>query len=141
AAVDDVLANSAVEQEHVLAHQSDGASQILELQLLNRPAVERDAPLFDLVESEQKLHQSALTRSGGADDSHGPSGGDVHRNVPQNRSTGGVGESNVADLNLPTDTGYGERAGARVDLEGCIEQIHDPVRRGHCALILIERLA
>src|SRR5690606_10420735 len=69
AAVDDVLANRAVEQEHVLAYQSDGASQILELQLLNRPAVERDAPLFDLVESEQELHQSALTRSGGADDS------------------------------------------------------------------------
>ena len=62
AAVLDVFLYGAVEEEDVLAHEPHDPSQILQADLLDRHSVQRDPPVLDGIEAEEKLHESALPR-------------------------------------------------------------------------------
>ena len=143
AAVGEVLAHGAVEQEHVLGHQPGGAPQRGEGEVRDGLAVQRDAAGRRFVQPQQQLDHGGLARSGGPDDGVGLTGGHVDGDVSQHVGVvggGPVGERHVVEADRAPDR-LGQVVGAGQDAGLGAQQPEDPTARRHGPLVLVEGLA
>ena len=95
AAVGDVLADGAGEEEDVLLDDADLAAEGGEGHVADIDAVDRDAAAVELVEARQEGGDRRLAGAGGADEGDGLAGADVEVDVRQDRLVGAVAEGDV----------------------------------------------
>ena len=79
----DVVGDGAGEQVHVLQHQAEQAAHVVEIELADVDAVDRDPPALHVVEAQQQVDQRRLPRAGGADDADALAGADVEADALQ----------------------------------------------------------
>ena len=136
----DVAADIAAEQEHVLQHLAEVAAQAADLDLLDVDAVDEDLSLLDIVIAADQGQDGGLARARGAHEGHGLLGQDMEGHALQDPLARLVGEPHVAELDLALDVRklHGVR---RVHHLG--HQVHDGkdlFRRGEGALEHVELL-
>ncbi|CAA9321894.1 MAG: hypothetical protein AVDCRST_MAG40-1504, partial [uncultured Gemmatimonadaceae bacterium] len=109
AAVADVVADGAREQEGLLVDDADLRPQAVEGQVAHVAAVEQHAAAGGVVEARQEAEQRALARPRRPDHRHAGAGGRVEGDVAQRAAPAHVAEGDVLD---------GDRAGRAVDRHG-----------------------
>ena len=93
---DDVLADAAIEQDHILRQHADAPAQLRGRQLAQVHVPEFDAALLRLVKTGQQLGQGAFARSHGPDDADPVAGIDAQAYILKGQTHGiGIGERNV----------------------------------------------
>ncbi len=81
AAEQDVFADGAMEEEHVLQHDGHLGAQALGLQVAHVMAVDGDAALGDVIEARDQAGQGGFAHARGADQGHHRVGGDIQVDV------------------------------------------------------------
>ncbi|MNC58785.1 hypothetical protein D3C75_1085400 [compost metagenome] len=70
-AITDVGLDRAAKQRGVLCHQGELLAQLFGVEFGDSPAIEQDAPLLGVVETQQQIEQGRLARPRGAHQRHG----------------------------------------------------------------------
>ena len=138
----DVVGDRAREQVHVLQHQAEQPAHVGEIELADVDAVDRDPAARHVVEPQQQVDQRRLARAGGADDADALAGADLEADVLEHQVVVVVGEPDVVEARCGPAPGAGRRAGARrrLDRHRLVEQLEDPLGRGHRRLQDVELL-
>ena len=97
---DDVAADGAGEEEHVLQHLAKMAAQRGNLDLADVDAVNQNLTLLELIIAADERQNCAFAAAGGADKGHGLPRVDVEGHALQHPLAGDVTEPDVAELNL-----------------------------------------
>src|SRR6516164_2688266 len=77
----DVVRDRSAEEVHILQHQAEQTAQLAQIQLPDVDAVNRDAPSLDVVEPQQQVDESGLSRAGRPDDPDALAGTDLETDV------------------------------------------------------------
>ncbi|SCJ89335.1 Uncharacterised protein [uncultured Oscillibacter sp.] len=137
-AVGDVFRDGAAAQPAVLQDDGQATPEAVPGVLLEGQSVNGDRAALGCIESQQEGDQGGLAGPGGPHHGHHAAGGDVRAEVPQHR-VGGV----IAEVHMAEGDGAGELAwlpGARQVAILCrlVQQIQNPLRRGHGGLQVAE---
>ena len=85
----------------VLQHQAEESAQVVEVQLANIDAVDRDAAALDVVEPQQQVDQRRLAGAGRADDPDPLARPDLEADVAQHVVFALVGKPDVVEDDVP----------------------------------------
>ncbi len=130
----DVFHDAPGEEEDVLEHDADRAAQGRQVVGPDIDAVDEDGPPAGVVGPVEEGDEGRFARPRGADD--GDPLARLHRegDVPEHRLPRVVGEAHAPELDLsPLDRARGGPFGGN-DRGGGVEQLEDPLRRGHGGL-------
>ena len=97
---DDVAANGAGEEEHILQHLAEVAAQRGNFNFPDVDAVDQDLTLLELVVAADEGQDRALAGAGGADEGDGLAGVNVEGDALQHPLAGDIAEPDVAELDL-----------------------------------------
>ena len=122
-----------------MRHIANGAAQVLQIEAVNRRAVEQDAPVLRLVKAQQQFHQSRFTRAGGPDKSRGLPGGDGQVDAVQRWRVAGRGirKTHIFQAHFTAHAGLGEMRALVGNAGRRIQQAHGALDGGHGALVHI----
>ena len=98
---DDVAADGAREEEHILQHLAEVTAERGDLDLPDVDAVNEDLALLELVVPADERKDGALARAGGADKGHRLPRVDVEGNALQHPLARDIAEPDVLELDLP----------------------------------------
>ena len=140
-AVGDVLGDRAVEQEHLLADQPDGAAQVLEVKLFHVDPVEAHLATGGVDETQQQLDQGRLARPGRAHDRGRLAGREHEVDAAEDGGLRAVVEADAVERELPAHVLDGELPRPALDLGRDVQQVEDARGRCHRALVQVERRA
>ena len=110
-----------MEQEHLLAHQADGAAQVGQLQLVDRNAIEQDLAPLQLIKPQQQFHDRALARACSPHDADGATGRYLQVEVPQQRFSAAVSEIHSAEVQGAAHLVEGQGAIPAGDRDGGVD--------------------
>ena len=111
ARVGDVVAQRGGEQEGVVGHDGNLASQRGRVDLAHIGAVDEDGALVHVIEARDQHHERGLARAGRTDDRDRGPGLHLEVDTAQHRLVTVVGERHVAQLHAPA--AGGQRRGVR----------------------------
>ena len=131
----DVGADGAGEQEHILQHLAEVPAQGGDLDLADVDAVDQDLALLELVVPADQGEDGALAGAGGAHKGHGLAGIHMEGNALQHPLAGNVAEPHVPELDLAlhlVQEDYRKRRRNRIQRWyrvrlGAIQMINKPV--------------
>ncbi len=107
----DIGADGAREQEHVLQHLPEVAAQGGNTVATDVPPVNEDLTLLDVVIAADQGQDGGLSRTGGADEGHGLSRLHLEGHASQHPLIRHIGKPHVAELDLPADVLHVLRVG------------------------------
>src|SRR5690606_3562940 len=145
AAEANVVGDVAAEEEHVLEHEADAAAQLVERDAVDGHAVEQDLSALRLVEPHEQVDEGGLSGAGVADDGDALARARAEADAAEDplprslpvpvRRRGGVGEPDVAELDLAAAAGGEVERGVGLGGGGLrVEQVEDALGGGHRAL-------
>ena len=102
-AITDVLSDTAVEQEDILADQTERPAQVGDPEFSQIGAIEPDATTGRCIKTQQQFHQRALAGTGLTDHRYGFTRGDDHVDVTQHHGAIGIVEVDVFKPQLTLD--------------------------------------
>ena len=108
---DDVAADGARKQEHILQHLPKVAADAGDLDLADVHPVDQDLPPLELVIAADQREDGGLARAGGAHKGHRLAGLDVEGDPLQHPLAGHVAEPDVPELDLAPDLRQLDRVG------------------------------
>ena len=111
AAIGDVLADGAAEQEDVLLHDADLAAQRRERHVADVDAVDRDGAAVDLVEARQQRADRRLAGARGTDEGHGLAGPDRQVEAVENIASRRIAETDISVLDIAPELADIPRSG------------------------------
>ena len=138
-AVEDVLLDAAVEQEHVLLHDADAAAQRFERHVVYVRAVDENPPARRLVEGGDEVADGGLAAARGADQRQRLALFDVQRNVFENFLGAVIGEGDVIERDFALHVLKVARV--RAFLFGLlVHDLEEALEAGHAVLILLHEV-
>ena len=93
--VTNVFTHGALNEKDVLTHQTNGASEIADVEFIRGNAVDKNAARIGGVKAQKELDQCGLARACGADEGPGFACWDVQRKVLQHVRAAGVAERDI----------------------------------------------
>ena len=132
----EVFADGLAEEEGFLAYHADVAAEDGEGVVAHRAAVDEERSFGSFIQAGDQADQGGLSAACGADDGEAGAGGNVERDVVEDRCVA-VAEVEVAELDLAVQDGIGGNGGiggAVVDGRLGLEQLVDALYRGGAAL-------
>ena len=129
-AVGDIVPNRCREQEHVLLHDADVASQRLERDVANVDAIDQDPASGGVVETRQQVHDGALAAPGRAQEGDDLARLDLEGDVPEDRGGAVILKGDVVEGNVALDLLQLNGARPLLHRRGGIEHLEDALARG-----------
>ena len=111
----DVGGHAVVEQQRVLEHDADGMPDVVQRELPDVDAVDRDAAVSDVVEPHEQTGDRRLARPGGPDDRHRLPGLELEVEPPQDRHGRVVAEVDVVEADRADPISTGTVAARQID--------------------------
>ena len=130
-AVGDVLADGGPEQQRLLQHDADVAPQRGALVLPQVAAVDQDGAALRLVQPQDQAHDRGLAGPRHPHQREPLAGRDAERDVAQHVLAVAVVERHVPEHDLALQVRGGDRVGPVQDLGLDLEDLGDPLGRGH----------
>ncbi len=140
AAVGDVLAHRAIEQEHVLRDPADLAAQPVQRITGEVAAVETDLSLRGLVEAQQQLDQRRLATAGRTDQRERLSRAYLEIDAAQHLGAVRIRKVEIVDCDVAARRMIGQGLVAVADRDRRGKETQDAPRRGHRTLEQIDRV-
>ena len=141
AAVGDVVADRAREQEGLLRHDTQLLVETDLVVLVHGHVVDRDGARRRVVEAGDELHDRALARAGLADERDGLARDDLHVDAAERVVDGArVAEAHVVELDVALDAPGHDRLRGRRHGRRRVEQLGDPLDRDPRLLVGVEHL-
>ena len=130
AAIGDVVAHGAREEERLLQHHADLRAQARQGHLAHVVSVDEHGAARHVVEARDEVDDGALARAGGAEEGHQLPRLDREAHPTQDLAlAAGVAEAHVAKLHLAADRGQRVRPRRIAHLERRIEELEHAQRR------------
>ena len=138
--VADVLGDRAVEEERILQHRRDLASEALDRDVVDIMAVDQNAAFIRLVEARDQLCHGGLADAGGTDERQHFAGSAVERDVLQYRDAFVIGKTDMvkSDLALDILKIFGTRTVRNLNRR--IQDLHDTFRAGKGLLHILQKV-
>ena len=130
---EDIAADIAGEQEHILQHLTEVLSQGSDLDLFDVDAVNEDLTLLDIVVAADQAENGGLAGAGGTHKGHGLLGLHMEGNTLQHPFIGLVGEPDILEFDLAPDF-------FQLDGIGLIHHVGDDVQNAEDLLRACEGL-
>ncbi len=137
--VGDVVGDGAVEQEDVLLDDAEVCAVFGDGEIAEVDAVDEDATVGGVVEASDEVGEGCLAGAAGADESDGPSRGDVEADVLEDwrcwfAAGAWVGEGDVVEGDAALDGVHRAGRGVAFELAGFFEEIEDAIEGGEVGL-------